>query len=114
MGAHGARPDSAQVAHPRENGILLRPSHLLTQGSAVDGRRFPASHRHHGRWTSSKEIRGTTFYLLRTPWGPAQTQHLTVICQRRLQMTCHWKSAEVSSSVGVTIGFLEAQLGAKL
>lgn len=99
--------DSAQVADSREN-YFYEPT--SDEGSAVDW--APLSCQPPTRWkaTSSKEIRGTTFYPLSHPWGPAQT-NMTVTVSVDRTVT---KSAEVSSSVGVTIGFLEAQLGVKL
>jgi hypothetical protein len=65
-----------------------------------------------GRWriVSSREVRGTTFYPLSQPYGPSQTA-ITVTFTADRTVT---KSAEVSGSVGVSIGFLESQVGAKL
>jgi hypothetical protein len=104
----GPVADDAVMAADSQDNYFYEP--LEGEASSIDW--APLSCQPPSRWkvTSSGEIRGTTFYPISQPYGPAQTD-MTVTFTADRTVT---KSAEVSGEVGVTIGFLEAQVGVKL
>jgi len=106
MIVHGL--DNQATATDSQENYFYEP--VAGEAAAIDW--APLSCPPPNRWkvTSSREVRGTTFYPLSQPYGPAQTD-MTVTFTADRTVT---KSAEISGTVGVTIGFLEAQIGVKL
>jgi hypothetical protein len=100
--------DDETLAADSQNNYFYEP----IAGEAASINWAPLACQPPGRWkvTSSREVRGTTFYPLSQPFGPAQTD-MAVTFTADLTVT---KTAEISTTAGVSISFLEAQVGVKL